>query len=127
MDPERIGPLILGLYPADGLSTDLQAHLLDNGEKLLTTRTGSGYQYAYLFARGSGERIRMITVAGENMEISIRTGRGANFIPEGFTLTLQDAVIRGEWDFIAPFDGSDSALGIELPATVPVTDLDAYP
>lgn len=127
VDPARIGPMITGLYPENSRPDDLEAHLLDNGEMRLTAISDDGYRYSYLFGKGPDAPIRMITILGPDWEISIETRPEGPYLPGKFTIILEDAVIKGEWDVISLFEGDDSILTIRLPDSVPVSILETSP
>jgi len=128
VDPTILPALIMGVYPEGMSVSKAKAHLMDSGEKLLRTGSGDkGLEYTYLFDKASTDRLREITVRGNDMEVSVHTRLEPDHLPRDFALTLPDGVLRGEWDSVALFEGDEAALGLRLPDSVPVTDLEASP
>jgi hypothetical protein len=126
VDPTILPALIMGVFPESVTVSEAKAQLMDSGEKLLTTRSeGSALQFTHLFDRGPGHRLRKITIKGRDMEVELRTRKGPDYLPRDFILTLEDGVLKGEWDSVAPFNGDEAALGLHLPESIPITDLEA--
>ncbi len=128
VDPTILPALIMGVYPEGRAALNAQARLMDSGEKILITGPeGSGLQFTYLFDKIPENPLREITVRGRNMKVSVRTRREPDHLPRDFELTLAEGVLKGEWDSVAPYGGDEAALGLNLPDSVPVTDLEASP
>jgi len=122
--------LIMGVAPGDDRPVEIRAHLMDSGEKLLTAASGDPwmqFQYAYLFAKGPGNRLREITIRGKGVEVSVRTREGAGNLPRDFTLKMEDGVLKGEWETVTPFKGDAADLRLHLPDSFTITDLEAAP
>jgi hypothetical protein len=128
VDPTILPALIMGVYPEDSAVSKAEAHLMDSGEKILKTGLGdTGLQFTYLFDKAPKVRLREITVSRRGMKVSVHTDREPDHLPRDFVLTVADGVLKGEWDSVAPFKGDKATLGLRLPDSVPVTDLEASP
>ncbi|MDF1525493.1 MAG: hypothetical protein RRA15_06050 [bacterium] len=128
VDPAILPAMIMGVLPANSDLSDAQAHLMDSGEKLLEAAAADReLQYTYLFAKGPQSPLRQVTIRGEGMDVLVRTFHDNGHLPRGFTITLSEGILKGEWDSVTPFKGDGSALWPRLPDSVPVTDLEASP
>ena len=128
VDPTILPALIMGVFPEGHDASGAEAYLMDSGEKLLQTGSGdSGLQFTYLFDKGPGDSLREITIRGRDMVVSVRTHLKPDHLPRDFNLTMAEGVLKGEWDSVAPFGGDEANLGLRLPESIPVTDLEASP
>ena len=128
VDPTRLPALLMGVFSGSDHPADVEAHLMDSGEKLLRTVSGdTGMQYNYLYDKGNSARLRKITIRGKGVEVTVRTASEPNHLPQDFDITLPEGVLRGEWDSVAPFEGDRTVLELPLPASVTVTDLEISP
>lgn len=128
VDPSILPALIMGVFPESNTAPKAEAHLMDSGEKLLQTGSrDNGLQFTYLFDKASKATLRKITVKGRDLKVLVRTRQGPDHLPRDFSLTMAEGVLKGHWDSVAPFGGDEAALGIRLPDSVTVTDLEASP
>ena len=71
--PARLPALIMGVIPQGSDISGVQAHLMDSGEKQLQTATADdSLQFTWLFGKGPENRLLLITVRGEDLEVSVQ-------------------------------------------------------
>lgn len=128
VDPAKITSLTMGVFPQGSGILAAKANLMDSGEKLLLAAAeDEDLRYTFLFDKTSESRVRMITIKGAEMEVSINTYREALNLPKDFKITFSDGFIKGEWESVALFSGDDSVFRLRLPDSTTVTDLGSSP
>jgi hypothetical protein len=128
VEPAILPALIMGVPPESDLVTGTRAYLLDSGERVLRTDPGNrGLQFTYLFDKSHEVSLRKIEIRGSDLDVTVNTGPEPDHRLRDFSLHLPDGTLKGEWDAASLFKGDGADLGLRLPPSVPVTDLEAPP
>jgi hypothetical protein len=128
VEANTLTPLLLGIIPEGMSISQLNAFLLQSGEKqLLAGSNNGGLQLTYLFTREPSVALRIVKASKKDMDIVVTTQKTPPYFPEGFVLATPDANLKGEWEKVAFFDGDETILQLNVPASVHVTDLEGYP
>jgi hypothetical protein len=117
--------LLMGIPTEESVISETQAFLLESGEKQLWVRSGEeGLQFMYLFTKDPAVALRLVKARENSMTLVVTTRKVPPYFPDGFTLTLPDAELRGQWENVAFFDGDATVLQLNIPLSVHVTDLE---
>jgi len=128
VEPATLPALIMGVPPESDRVSGARAYLLDSGERVLRTDPGnSGLQFTYLFDKASDVRLRKVEIRSPDAEVTVNIGTEPDHRLRDFRLQLPDGILKGEWDTAALFNGVAADLGLRLPPSVPITDLEASP
>jgi len=120
--------LFLGLLPDGKSKPDAKAYLMDSGEKHLWTNWNNGeLQYVFIFQERSYNKLKEVTASGNKIRMSIRTHLKPYHLPQDFTLTMPEGVLKGEWERASLFKGNMADLELKIPDSVMITDLDTLP
>jgi len=122
--PDEVTTLMMGIYPQGTDISETGAVLLDSGEKRLRVATNDdGLQHIYLFTREPVAALRLIRAQGQDLELEVTTKTVPPHFPHRFVIVFPDASVKGVWESVDLFNGDESVLQLNIPESVPITDL----
>jgi hypothetical protein len=116
--------LLMGTVPKSYHISEAGAFLLDSGEKQLWSKSDQdGMTFKYLFTEGPAADLMQVNASRPGLEMEVTTQRKPPYLPESFALIFQESTIKGDWEKVAVFNGDRTVLLLNVPASVPITDL----
>ncbi len=125
VDAAMIPSLLLGVYPEGNGSPGFQASLLNSGDKRLqAVWDTSPIRFFHIFSDGNRATLHTIRAIQGDMKLEVTTEKTFPNLPRDFTLTFHETRLKGVWEMVSLFQGDESAVGLNIPGSVPVADLE---